>query len=196
MLTGETWFHCEFVHLWDVNRWPSRWEANGWPTGPVRLCSGAKLQGLHKGLNVRMWWLKGKIAVAQWWGCSGPMVRLQWLNSEIAGLNDEIAVVQRWNCYGSIWNLVLNGDIAVAQWWDRDDSMAKVTQWWDCSGSLVQCGDVAAQWWVCGGPMWKSGSSVWKCHGDRCPNFWMLWPNVGMWWLNIKMWWEIWWVGG
>ncbi len=43
-LTGETWFHCEFVYLRDANRWPPRREVNN---GPVRLCSGVKLQGLH-----------------------------------------------------------------------------------------------------------------------------------------------------
>ncbi len=47
-LIGETQFHCEFVHSRDTNRWPPRWEANGWPTGPVRLCSGVKLQGLRR----------------------------------------------------------------------------------------------------------------------------------------------------
>ncbi len=45
--TGETWFHCEFVHPRDANCWPPRWEPNCWHTGPVRLCIGVKLQGLH-----------------------------------------------------------------------------------------------------------------------------------------------------
>ncbi len=47
-LTGETWFHCEFKHPQDANGWPPRREANRWPTGPLRLCIGVKLQGLHR----------------------------------------------------------------------------------------------------------------------------------------------------
>ncbi len=46
-LTEETQSHCEFVHPQVANRWSPRWEANDLPTGPVRLCVGVKLQGLH-----------------------------------------------------------------------------------------------------------------------------------------------------
>ncbi len=38
----------EWVHPRDAKRWPRRRESNGWPTGPVRLCIGVKLQGLHR----------------------------------------------------------------------------------------------------------------------------------------------------
>ncbi len=35
------------MHPGHTNHWPPSREANGWPTGPVRLCIGVKLQDLH-----------------------------------------------------------------------------------------------------------------------------------------------------
>jgi hypothetical protein len=47
-----------YIHMWwgvlpsttpvGKNGWPPMWEANDWPTGPVRLCVEVKLQGLHR----------------------------------------------------------------------------------------------------------------------------------------------------
>jgi hypothetical protein len=48
VLTGETWFHCEFVHPQHAIRRPPRGETNGGPTRPVGLCIEVKLQGLHR----------------------------------------------------------------------------------------------------------------------------------------------------
>ncbi len=55
-LSGDTWFHCEFVHPRKANCWPPRQEANGLPTGPVRLCVGVKLQCLHRSLPKLLDW--------------------------------------------------------------------------------------------------------------------------------------------
>jgi hypothetical protein len=37
-----------WVHPRDANCCPPRREANSWPTGPVRLCSGVRMQEIHK----------------------------------------------------------------------------------------------------------------------------------------------------
>ncbi len=37
-----------WVHPQDANLCLPKQEANGWPTGPVRLCGGVRMQELHE----------------------------------------------------------------------------------------------------------------------------------------------------